>query len=73
MGCPVDAGGVKNGCGYGLIARSHQGEAVGPGMGTCVGGSEALLNGKDSGWIGTGEVYGAVDNRVPLSADRRSR
>jgi len=32
--------------------------------------SEAVVRGKDSSRIGTGEVYEAVDNRVPLPADR---
>jgi len=67
----VDAGGVKDGCGYGLVARSHQGEAVGPCMRTCIRGSEEISTGKDSGWIGTSEANVAVDNSVPLSIDRR--
>lgn len=39
-------------------------------MGTCIHGSEAVLTGKDSGWIGTSEANVAVDNRVPFSVDR---
>ena len=54
-----------------MVARSHQGEAVDPRMGTCIRGSEEISTGKDSGWIGTSEVNVAIDNRVPLSLDRR--
>jgi hypothetical protein len=72
LGRSVDAGGVIDGCGYRLISGRHKGEAVGPRMGTCIRGSEAVLTGKDSGWIGTSEANVAVDNRVPLPFERRS-
>jgi hypothetical protein len=69
-GCSINAAGIIQARGYGLTSGSLQDEAVGPCMGTCIRRGKAVDTGKHGGWIGTGEVYVAIDNRVWLSSDR---
>jgi len=59
---------VGIGRGYALAADGHQGNGVGIGMGTCIGRGKGIVRRKDGGAIGTGEVDGAVENRVPAPA-----
>ena len=47
-----------------LLARSHQGDPVGPGMGACVSSGELIDTRKDSSGVGTGELHGAVDDCI---------
>lgn len=70
LGASINPGRVKNGRRYRLIARSPQGEAVFPRMGTCIGRCEGVITGKEGRGIGTGEVDVAIDNGVPPPLDR---
>ena len=68
---PVYAGRPKYDRCYALPAGGHQGNPIGKSMGTCITRGKEIGNRKDSGAIGTAELYGAVDNRVPVSTGHR--
>ena len=56
---------------YALSASSHQSHAVGKRVGTCIVGVKVIDRWEDCGGIGARELYGTVNNRVPVSADHR--
>jgi len=71
MRCSVYDRRGGDGCGDALATGCHQGEGVHKRVRTCIRRGKLVVQGKDDGCIGTGEVYGAVDDPVPASTGHR--